>query len=79
MTIKLKVKDGASGRMIEMEFKSEITIGDIIIDAADYLDKDSGAYLLKFKKKILTGNMTLADSGITSGSVLELLLDPEGG
>jgi hypothetical protein len=58
-----------------MTFSSDTLVEDVLISSADYLDKKPGMYLIKFGKKILPGDITLAEAGIRSGSLLELLPD----
>jgi len=38
-----------------------------------------GAYVVRFGKKVLGGELTVEESNLTDGDVLELIPDPEGG
>jgi hypothetical protein len=62
-----------------MSFEPDKTIEDLIISAADYWSKRSGAYILKYRKKVLAGKVVLSELKLGTRSVLELLPDPEGG
>lgn len=79
MTKTISIRDIDTGIVIELSLKSESKIEDIIISAADYWNKNSGAYIIKCNDKILPGEMTIADANFKSDTILELLPDPEGG
>jgi hypothetical protein len=79
MAVQVRIKDIESGNTIEMSFEPDKTIEDLIISAADYWNKRSGAYILKYRKKVLAGKLVLSELKLGTRSVLELLPDPEGG
>lgn len=79
MSINIIVVDKVSGNKIEMNLDPESTIGEVITDAADYLNKSSGVYLIKYKNRILSSDSVISKQGLKSNSILELLPDPQGG
>ena len=77
--MQITVKDAETGNKINMDLEGENTIEEIIETAADYWKKDSGAYVIRYGKKVLHGQISLEDSNIQENDVLELIPDPEGG
>jgi len=79
MGIRISVRDASTRDKIEMEVEHENTIDEIIESTCSYWNKDPGAYVLRYGKKVLRGATSLADTGVQKGDVLELIPDPEGG
>ena len=79
MTVRITVRDADSGNKIKMDLELENTVEETIESAASYWEKDAGAYVLRFGKKLLRGRMTVEDIELTEGAFLELIPDPEGG
>lgn len=79
MTIRTNIKDAETGNSVEMDLESDNTIEEIIESAASFWQKDPGAYVIKWGKKLLRGSITISDAGVRDGDVLELIPDPEGG
>ena len=79
MSIAITVKNVYNGSTIRMEVENDETIGDIIKSAAEYWRKEASAYILKKGKMLLRSSMTVADAGIITDDVLEMIPDPEGG
>lgn len=79
MTFRITVRDADTGSKIEMDLEPENTMEDAIDSAANYWDKNPGAYVLRFGKKILRGGMSISDASLKSGDQIELIPDPEGG
>ena len=77
--MRVAVKDAETGNKINMDVESANTIEEVIEGAADYWQKDPGAYVLRYGKKVLRGAMTVGTTGIHDTDVLELIPDPEGG
>jgi len=75
----VKVKNAETGATIDVELEQENTVNEIIESAASFWHRDSGAYVLRRGKKILTGNNSVQEASLLTGDVLELLPDPEGG
>lgn len=75
----ITVKNVANGATVRMEIEPEERIGEIIESAAEYWKKDSGAYVLKKGKALLSSSATVAEVGIVNNDVLEMIPDPEGG
>lgn len=75
----MKVKNAETGATIDVELEQENTVNEIIESAASFWHRDSGAYVLRRGKKILTGNNSVQEASLLTGDVLELLPDPEGG
>jgi hypothetical protein len=79
MTLRITVRDADSGNKIEMDLELENTVEETIESAASYWEKDAGAYVLRFGKKLLRGQMTVEEIKLDDGAYLELIPDPEGG
>jgi hypothetical protein len=79
MTTRVTIKDADTGSRIEMDLEPDNTIEETIESAASYWEKEAGAYVLRCGKRVLRGQITLTESGIREGDVLELIPDPEGG
>jgi hypothetical protein len=79
MSVKVKVKNAESGSVVDMELEGDNTVNEIIDSAAGYWGMDAGAYVLRKGKSLLRGMATVADLGIISGDMVELIPDPEGG
>jgi len=79
MAVKVKVKNAESGSVVDMELEGDNTVNEIIDSAAGYWGMDAGAYVLRKGKSLLRGAATVADLGIISGDMVELIPDPEGG
>ena len=79
MTVRITVRDADSGNKIEMDLELENTVEETIESAASYWEKDAGAYVLRFGKKVLRGQLTVEDIELDEGAFLELIPDPEGG
>jgi hypothetical protein len=79
MSIRTKIKDVDTGNTVDMDLESDNTVGDIIESAASFWTKESGAYVLKYGKKLLRGSLFISEAGIKEGDVLELIPDPQGG
>jgi hypothetical protein len=77
--MRISVKDAETGNSIGMDLEEDNTIEEVIEGAANYWKKDPGAYVVKFGKKTLRGQMTIIEAGITDEDVLELIPDPIGG
>jgi len=77
--VRITVRDTESGSRIEMDLEPENTMEDAIDSAANYWNKNPGAYVLKFGKRILRGQMTVAEGEMKAGDMIELIPDPEGG
>jgi len=75
----ITVKNVANGATVRMEIEPEERIGEIIESAAEYWKKDSGAYVLKKGKTLLSSSASVAEVGIVNNDVLEMIPDPEGG
>ena len=79
MSLRIKVRNAETGASVDMELESDNSVDEIIESAASYWEKEAGAYVLRCGKRVLRGQITLAESGIREGDVLELIPDPEGG
>ncbi|MGE4275141.1 MAG: ubiquitin-like domain-containing protein [Candidatus Methanomethylophilaceae archaeon] len=79
MGIRLKVKNAEMGKELTLELSPDETIEDVINSAAEFWNKDSGAYIIRRGKQILKGGMKISDLGILNDDVVELIPDPEGG
>jgi hypothetical protein len=79
MSIRITVRDADSGNKIDMDLEPENTVEETIESAASYWEKDAGAYVLRFGKKVLRGRLTVEDAEVGEGALLELIPDPEGG
>jgi len=77
--MKISVKDAETGSKISMDVESDNTVEEIIESAANYWNKDPGAYVVRFGKKVLGGQMTVGEARLQEGDVVELIPDPEGG
>jgi len=79
MTIRITIRDADTGSKVEMDLEEDNTIEETIESAASYWEKEAGAYVLRYGKKVLRGQTTVGMSGIRDGDLLELIPDPEGG
>jgi molybdopterin converting factor small subunit len=79
MPIRITVRDATTGNKVEMELEPDSTVDEVIESAASYWGKDSGAYIMRYGKKLLTGKSVLADIELQAGDTLEIIPDPEGG
>jgi hypothetical protein len=79
ITVRINVRDTETGSRIEMDLEPENTMEDAIDSAAQYWNKNPGAYVLKFKKRILRGRLTVSGAELKPGDLIELIPDPEGG
>jgi len=79
MSVAITVKNVYNGSTIRMEVENDETMGDIIKSAAEYWRKEASAYILKKGKMLLRSSMTVAEAGIITDDVLEMIPDPEGG
>ncbi len=78
-SIRVTVRDADTGNKVEMDLELENTIEETIESAASYWEKDAGAYVMRYGKKVLRGQITIGTSSIRDGDLLELIPDPEGG
>lgn len=79
MPTRVTVRDADTGNKVEMELEQDNTVEDTIESAASYWDKDAGAYVLRLGRKLLRGQVKIAELGIKEGDIMELIPDPEGG
>ncbi len=79
MTIEVTIRNAENGSNLNMELEPHTTIEDIIEGAAEFWNKEAGAYVLRRGKKLLKGQSTVMDAGLKNEDVLELIPDPEGG
>jgi len=79
MTIRITIRDADTGSKVEMDLEDDNTVEETIESAASYWEKEAGAYVLRYGKKVLRGQTTIGMSGIRDGDLLELIPDPEGG
>jgi hypothetical protein len=79
MPIRVTVRDADTGSIVEMDLEPDNTVEETIESAASYWEKEAGAYVLRYGKKVLRGQTTIASIGIREGDFLELIPDPEGG
>ena len=79
MTVRITVRDADTGNRIEMDLEPENTMEDAIDSAATYWNKNPGAYVLRFGKKVLRGQLRVTEATLKAGDMLEMIPDPEGG
>jgi hypothetical protein len=79
MPIRTIIKDADSETTVDMDLESDNTVDDIIESAASFWTKEPGAYVLKWGRKLLRGDLLINEAGIKDGDTLELILDPQGG
>lgn len=79
MPTRVSIRDADTGNRVEMDLEPDNTIEEAIESAASYWEKEPGAYVLRFGKKVLRGQATIGSCGIREGDLLELIPDPEGG
>jgi len=75
----LKIRNAETGGTVDMELEPDNTVQEIIEGAASFWNKDEGAYVIRKGKKLLRGQQSVADAGISDSDELELIPDPEGG
>ena len=79
MTVRITVRDADTGNRIEMDLEPENTMEDAIDSSASYWNKSPGAFVLRFGKRILRGQMSVSEASLKAGDMLEMIPDPEGG
>lgn len=79
MSLRVGIRDADTGSKVEMDLEKDNTIEEVIESAASYWEKEAGAYVLRYGKKVLRGQTRVGFSGIREGDLLELIPDPEGG
>ncbi len=79
MSLRIAIRDADTGSKVEMDLEQDNTIEEVIESAASYWEKEAGAYVLRYGKKVLRGQTKIGISGIREGDLLELIPDPEGG
>jgi len=79
MSLRIAVRDADTGSKVEMDLEQDNTIEEVIESAASYWEKEVGAYVLRYGKKVLRGQTKIGISGIREDDLLELIPDPEGG
>jgi hypothetical protein len=79
MSIRAKIRDPDTGNSVDMDLESDNTIEDIIESAASFWTKEERAYVLKWGKKLLRGDLLISEAGIQDGDTIELISDPQGG
>ena len=79
MAIRVTIRDADTGSKVEMDLEMDNTIEETIESAASYWEKEAGAYVLRYGKRVLRGQTTIEAAGIRDGDLLELIPDPEGG
>ena len=79
MTTRVTIRDADTGSKVEMDLETDNTIEEAIESAASYWEKEAGAYVLRYGKRVLRGQLTIAGAGVRDGDLLELIPDPEGG
>ncbi len=79
MSLTITVKNYVNGSTVRMQTEADETIADIIDSAAEYWKKEPKAYVLKKGKTMLRATSTVAEAGILSGDILDMIPDPEGG
>ena len=77
--MKISVKDAETGSKISMDVENDNTVEAIVESAANYWNKDPGAYVVRFGKKVLGGQTSIEETRLQDGDVVELIPDPEGG
>ncbi|MDI3482719.1 MAG: hypothetical protein PWQ88_590 [Candidatus Methanomethylophilaceae archaeon] len=77
--IEITVRNAENGSTLNMEVEPHTTIEDIIEGAAEFWQKEAGAYVLRRGKRLLKGQSTVQDAELKNKDVLELIPDPEGG
>lgn len=77
--MKISVKDAETGSKISMDVENDNTVEEIVESAASYWNKDPGAYVVRFGKKVLGGQTNIGETRLQEGDVVELIPDPEGG
>jgi hypothetical protein len=79
MAIRTIIKDAETGNSVEMDLESDNTIEEVIESAGSFWQKDPGAYVIKWGRKLLRGSIMISEAGVRDGDTLELIPDPEGG
>jgi len=77
--MKISVKDAETGSKISMDIESDNTVEEVVESAANYWNKDPGAYVVRFGKKVLGGQTSIGETRLQEEDVVELIPDPEGG
>ncbi len=79
MTVRITVINTLNNSSIRMELEPYERISDIMETAAEYWDKDAGAYVLRKGPKLLTAHQSVEEANLREDDVVELIPDPEGG
>lgn len=79
MTVRITVVNTLNNSSIRMELEPYESVEDIVDTAAEYWDKDAGAYVLRKGSKLLNRGQTVDEINLSEDDVIELIPDPEGG
>ena len=73
MPTRVKVKNVETGATVESELEADATIKEIVESTALYWNKNPGEYVLRKGRRILDNAVTIIDSDIQEGDLLEFV------
>ena len=79
MAMRITITDTSTGFSVDVDVEPYNTIDELLESVASFWDKDLGAYVLRWQTYILRGETPVSTLGLTEGTVLEFIQDPEGG
>lgn len=79
MSIKLKLVNGGDNSSITTEVEENESVGDLLVFAAQYWNKDNYAFVMKIGNKLIPANKAVGDLGLSNGDEVTIVPDPQGG
>lgn len=79
MSLKLNVLNATENTSISIEAEESDSVGDIIVFATQYWNKQNFAYVMKMGSKLISPDRTMSEIGLKDGDTIVLVPDPQGG
>lgn len=73
MAVHIKVRDVATGAILDMELEPDATAQEVLKGAAGYWGKPAAQFLLRKGRTVLRGSQTMIEIQLADGDVLEFL------
>ncbi|MCQ2079577.1 MAG: EsaB/YukD family protein [archaeon] len=79
MSLKLNVLNATENTTISVEADESDSVGDIIVFATQYWNKQQQAFVMKMGSRLIPPDRTMAEMGLKDGDTIVLVPDPQGG
>lgn len=76
---KLEVRNAQNGSSTLIEVDESTRLQEVLDSAVEFWSLSNDAYLLKSGRRLLSASKTVGESNLSSGDVIDILPDPEGG